>query len=439
MEELPASWPPLDAAMAPEVAAAAEMAPVGTPAGRSRRAAWSVLDQGLSSLTNFAVGIVVARSAAPRDFALFAIAFSVYLTVIAGSRAICTEPLVVLYSARSESDRRHAVGRATGAALLVGLTCALALAPLALFLPGTARALAAALALSMPGLLLQDAWRFTFFADARPDRAVLNDGAWACGQAVLFVAATLLDVASPATLLAAWGVAATVAALFGLLQQRVRPSLRLARGWFAETRFLGPRLLGDVMTTLGAQQITLYAVGWISGLEAMGAFRAAQLVLGPLTVVMLGASVAAVPEASRARNGLERLRPLLVRMSVALTLVGVTVALVALAVPAALGRAVLGETWAGTRPVLVPTALGLAAWGASMGAIAGLRALAAGPRIIRARLVVAPTGVLAGIAGASLWGATGAASGFALGNCIGISVWWHHFRAALREGARESR
>ena len=45
------------------------------------RLSWGVADQALSSLTNFAVGIVVARSLGIRELGAFSIAFATYLGV----------------------------------------------------------------------------------------------------------------------------------------------------------------------------------------------------------------------------------------------------------------------------------------------------------------------------------------------------------------------
>ena len=54
------------------------MRPGGQGVAVLRRFGWGMGDQALSSLTNFAVGIAVARSVSASAFGAFALAFSFY-------------------------------------------------------------------------------------------------------------------------------------------------------------------------------------------------------------------------------------------------------------------------------------------------------------------------------------------------------------------------
>ena len=51
----------------------------------ARRAGWGVADQALSSLTNFAVGVFVARQLGPTEFGAFSLAFATYLLALNAS------------------------------------------------------------------------------------------------------------------------------------------------------------------------------------------------------------------------------------------------------------------------------------------------------------------------------------------------------------------
>ena len=64
----------------------------------ARRLSWGVADQALSSLTNFAVAILVARSLGTEELGAFSIAFATYLIAVNASRGLATDPLVVRYS-----------------------------------------------------------------------------------------------------------------------------------------------------------------------------------------------------------------------------------------------------------------------------------------------------------------------------------------------------
>ena len=61
----------------------------------ARRASWSFGDQALSSLTNFALAVVVARAVTAEEFGAFGLAFSAYLLVLGLVRAVTAEPLLV--------------------------------------------------------------------------------------------------------------------------------------------------------------------------------------------------------------------------------------------------------------------------------------------------------------------------------------------------------
>ena len=145
----------------------------------TRRLTWGIADQAVSSITNFAVTIYVARALGATQLGAFSLAYVTYGFLLNASRGLATDPLLVRFSNKDVSTWRRAVASCTGTAAVVGLAagvCALAAAGL---LHGTARAAFLALGLTLPGLLLQDSWRFAFFALGRGKQAFLNDLVWA--------------------------------------------------------------------------------------------------------------------------------------------------------------------------------------------------------------------------------------------------------------------
>src|SRR5439155_4829421 len=62
------------------------------------RLSWGLVDQAVSSLTNFAVGIYVARSLGVTAFGIFSVAWVTYGVVLNISRGLATDPLVVRFS-----------------------------------------------------------------------------------------------------------------------------------------------------------------------------------------------------------------------------------------------------------------------------------------------------------------------------------------------------
>ena len=73
---------------------------------------------------------------------------------------------------------------------------------------------------------LQDYWRQVGFMQANPKKSLHNDLVFNAAQAMAVGAIFLLGLHSVFAVISAWGVGATVAALFGFWQFKVRPTLR---------------------------------------------------------------------------------------------------------------------------------------------------------------------------------------------------------------------
>ena len=130
----------------------------------SRRLSWGIADQAVSSITNFAVSIYVARILGAEELGAFSLAYVTYGFLLNASRGLATDPLLVRFSGTDPATWRRAVAKCTGTAAVVGLLAGLCALAAAAALHGTARASFLALGLTLPGLLLQDSWRFSFFA-----------------------------------------------------------------------------------------------------------------------------------------------------------------------------------------------------------------------------------------------------------------------------------
>ena len=87
----------------------------------TRRVGWGVLDQGISSLSNFVLGILVARTLPAAEFGAFALAFVTFAFIISASRGPSTDPLMARFSRASPEQWRAAAGAAAGTALSVGV------------------------------------------------------------------------------------------------------------------------------------------------------------------------------------------------------------------------------------------------------------------------------------------------------------------------------
>jgi O-antigen/teichoic acid export membrane protein len=398
------------------------------------RFGWGVGDQALSSLTNFALGLVAARTLSATSFGSFALVFAVYLAALGVVRATSSEPLVIRFAASSHAEWKRGAASATGTALAIGVAVGLACIVVAIALGRSLGDGLFALGATMPGLLVQDTWRFAFFARRKGAVAFNNDLVWALALATGIAGLLAADAVSVRSLVLVWGGAATVAGLVGVLQASVIPLPRSTRLWLKEQWDLIPRFVGEYAATTMVAALISLGLGTIAGLTQVGALRAGQLLLGPLNVLFMGVSIVAVPEA--VRSLLLSSRRLVVycrRLSIALAASAVSLGTLMWALPDDIGVALLHENWRGAHSVVFPLAIGMAAFAIVLGAGVGLRALAAARLSLRARLMVAPMLLVGGLSGAALGGAVGAAWGAALAFMAGGVVWWYYFLQGLRE------
>ncbi len=413
---------------------AARILDIGRLAALTRRAGWGVADQALSSLTNFALSVLVARSVGPTGFGSFTLVFAIYITALGISRAIASEPLLVHYSAVPTELWRTGTARATGTALLIGVSLGLACLISGGLTTGPLGRSFIVLGLTLPGLLVQDCWRYAFFARGRGFSAFANDlvAALALLPVVLLLLRRGGDSVTWLALLG-WGGAATVAALIGVSQAGVVPAPHRARSWWADERSLIPRFLGEYVAIGGASQMVVYVIGAIAGLAALGAFRAAYLVFGPIQVFYMGISAVAVPELVRAlRDSPSRLLGTSRLLSLALMGIVLLWGAFIFLVPTPLGVAILGPMWHGVRPMSGGVMAGWIGTALIAGAAGGLRALAAAKQGLGVRILGSVAAIGGGTIGVLLHGATGAIWGLAVAGWLEAGAWWWQYLRTLR-------
>ncbi|CAL9632404.1 hypothetical protein SUDANB19_06089 [Streptomyces sp. enrichment culture] len=401
------------------------------------RLSWGLADQAASSMTNFAVGIYVARSLGLAAFGAFSLAWVTYGVVLNVSRGLATDPLMVRFSGVPAASWRTAVTRSSGTALGVGAALGAGCLAVGLGVGGRVGPAFVCLGVVLPALLVQDAWRFAFFAAGTGRKAFVND--LVCGVALVPAMLVAARVGTVAAFVLAWGASAAVAAVYGCFQSGIRPRPGGARTWLREHRDLGSRYLVENVSNSGASQLRAYGLGAIVGVSAVGVIRGAELLLGPFLALLMGLSLVTVAEAARVlRRAPHRLGRFCVLLGGGQAAAALLWGGALLLMPDRLGELVLGGVWHSASALVVPVTLGVAGAGLGSGAAAGLRALGAARRSLRSQLFASACYVGGGLGGAAVAGTPGSAWGVAAATLCGSAVWWLQLRFALRENEHET-
>ena len=399
----------------------------------------------MSSLSNAAMSLYIARELGAFEFGGFSVAYVTYSFVLNASRGLATDPLLVRYSHVEYPAWKRAVQCCTATAALVGLVMGVVCLVIGAVATGTTRLPFIALGISLPGLTLQDSWRYSFFALGKGSKAFLNDTIWTVS---LVVALLLLHVVHHQTVfwfVLAWGLSANLAAAVGPFQARLLPRWDGAAEWLAKTRDLGTRYLIENTSTSGSGQIRLYAVGFIAGLAAVGYIQEGTLMMGPFSVIFMGISLVTVPEAARSlHKSVRRLWIYCIAVGTALTLAALSWGVILeVALPRGLGAVLLRSGKWESAYSIVPWMV-MSMMGATIiaGATAGLRALGVAKRSMRINLISSAIYVVLGVAGAAIHGTVGSVEATALAAWIGAALtWWqlrvgvHAYSESLRNSA----
>lgn len=443
---------PADVGLAPVDGSAEPPGPSGhgapddaQPLGSARsRALWTMIDQLISSGTNFLLMIVVARAVGDYEFGAFAVAFGVFSVVIGFSKAAGGQPLGIRYSGAGRAAFARAGAAATGTAVVLGTLVGLGCVAVGMAMDGAVGSCLTVLGVVLPGLLLQDLWRQTFFAQGRPKAAAINDTIWAVVQVGGIALLLARDVRLAAPMLFAWGAAAAVAALIGVVQAGFWPAPSRAGEWVREHRDINGYLAAEFITIQGALNAALLMIAAIGGVTLNGALRGVQSLLGPTTIFAIGLASWAIPEFSRRKDmsAAARIRAAYL-MSAAVTAVSIVWGLGFLFLGPVkiggtpIGEQLLGDTWAGTYDLLGLSIIQQAGSTATLGVGCMLIAMGRAKQTFRINAIMAPQLLLFPVIGVLLGDGTGTVIGFILANWVCVPLWYRLLGRAAREAERE--
>jgi O-antigen/teichoic acid export membrane protein len=408
----------------------------------ARQGGWALLDQVLSSATNFATSLVVARLLAPAAFGRFALATAAWMTLLGLSRAAFVQPYVVEASRDGEgADWKQVTKHASGAVVVCGAIGGLALAIVGVVLGARTPTGEAFLILSVltPFLLVQDFWRFAAFSRRSARTAAGNDALWALVQ-VGCLALVLPGHRTPGAALACWGAGAAAGAALGTLQFRLVPSF--TRGTYDWARRIGRwgRWFGLANGFYaGGTQVVSIIVAAGTGSAGLGGLRGVQTLLGPGQLVAQSADAISLPAASRrhAVGGGEGLTAFAVRYGIILTAVLGGYGLILMSGGGSLLRLALGPSFAKYDTLILPLSLGMVATAWSLSASVALRSTLAGRQLAQGEALGAAAKIVFVALLVSLYGVQGAAWGVFVGSAMhSVALWWMYRRRPRKPDAR---
>ncbi|WP_462203543.1 hypothetical protein [Frankia sp. CcWB3] len=430
--------------------AAADLPAADPYPSRSRgrtNALWTIVDQVVSSGTNAAINFIIARRVDPTEFGAFAIAYTIFAIVVGLSRAAATAPLGISYAA-APAAFRAAARAASGLALVLGAVVGAGLMAVGSVLKGVVGTNLIAMGVVMPALLVQDAWRYTSFAQGRPLRAVVNDLVWAAGMGVGIV---LLAIGGPEAaiggraaaggapvMVLVWGAAAALAAVVGIGQHRVWPAPRRALAWFAGHRETTGFMTAEFVTVQGAQQTSILIIAGIGSPSLVGALRGLQTLLAPTTNLAVALMSLAIPEFAR-RRGAPARRIIRAAYAVSALVVASSVlwTLIFLILPDDSGAALLGDTWSQTRELLLLAMIAQAGPALSVGPVAVLYAFGRTRLTFWINLFFTPFLLAGPVTGLLLGGAKGVIIGNVIVFWATIPPWIYQLHKQTRAVGRE--
>ncbi len=396
------------------------------------RASWNLIDQALYALANMLLVMVVAREMSPDDFGSFSIGFLIYSIGVAVAKAASGQPLQISHSAETPERFRVEVSRSNGATLALALAGSAGLVLAGLILGDATGRVLLAMAICLPGLMIQDNYRMAFFANGQAHFAALIDFVKAVLQFGLLWALIVMDVSEVGILTLSWGVAGTLSAVVAAVLLSSWPDPRACVSWFREKGSLVKYLMGMYVLGLGAAQLGQMLIPVFGTARDAGSIRAADTLRGPLNVLGQAALAFAVPEISR-RSELgarARLKGMYL-LSAAIGVIATVYITVLLLIPDWMGQFFFGESWAGAQSVLLPMGLLSIVAGFCSGPGALLLGMGLAKKTFRINVLKAP--VLLGmlVPGTLLWGAPGAAWAMLAAEIVVAPAW---YITAIRAG-----
>ena len=143
----------------------------------------------------------------------------------------------------------------------------------------------------------------------------------------------------------------------------VVPGLQSSVSWWTEHPDVIPSYVGEFGSVASASQLGVFAIRGVASVTAVGALRAADILMGPLRSFQQAARQVAQPEAVRVRVGSGRVVRSCALLSAGLAGIAVVAGGALIIVSRSWGPHLLGDSWRAAHPVLLPLSVSIVAAG----------------------------------------------------------------------------
>lgn len=400
------------------------------------------VDQALSSLSNFAASIIAAHSLPTESFGAFGIIFATYMMAIYSVRAITGEVILLIGAERARADGATNLLVSAAAGLCIGALIFAA----GCIVDGPLSAAFVVLAAGMAGLAVQDTIRYLGFASQRVHFALIVDILWLVFMLAACWFFLTSDAESLTTVTGAWVGSGVAAALVTLPFLKIgKPSASRVRNWLRDQKATMLSLFVDRGIVSATQQSVVYIIAVTIGLEGNAAYRGAQIVIGPFSVIAMGFATVMIPHFVKIwQREPAALLGQAARISIlsggSLLLLTQLVA----GIPDGLGRALLDQSWALGKPILRAMALIVPLQIANFAALGALRAMGRVGMALWVRVIVTPLTLISVVTAAYLGDIGTVVWAQVVGAAVASLLWWfvawraHLGHSETLEGAKES-
>ncbi len=254
---------------------------------------WGVLDQGLQSLINLSIGVLLIYYESKYSYGLYGLAFATLLLFVGVSNALVSTQMTVIAPSKIRKERMIFCGSLIGGFFIILFSVEILLILLYeaiknIFDLSAYRFFVYAMAIAVPALIFQEIMRRYFYLKLIPKKVFIMDICYAVILCIGLYYIIYLELNDKHIYtIALIGISASVSSLIYFMGSdlKIKGSIRYSYDSFREAWVGGKWALGGVMVTWGQSQGYVYVLGLLKGSELIAEANAARLFLAPISVV----------------------------------------------------------------------------------------------------------------------------------------------------------